>query len=125
CDLPLGEEGRVRPGAGVQQSPQERGGEVERDVADYHRVVKRVVEGIGAFHRDIGQLPGEAARAVLVELDGGASTPQLRQGCGQGAVAGTDLQDRTVGAADKVDDEGDGGGVGEEVLAEFVSAAVD
>ena len=98
---------------------------MERDVADYHRVVKRVGEGIGVFHRDIGQLPGEAARAVLVELDGGESTSQLRQGFGQCAVAGTDLQDRTVGAADKIDDEGDCGAVGEEVLAEFVSATVD
>src|SRR5690606_26452674 len=120
-----GEEDRVRPCAGVQQSPQERRGEVEGDVADDHRAVKRVIEGIGVFHRDIGQLSGEAERAVLVEFYGGESTSQLRQGFGQCAVAGTDLQDRTVGAADKINDESDCGGVGEEVLAEFVSAAVD
>lgn len=82
-DLPLREQDRVRPCAGVQQASQERGGEVEGDVADDHRAVKRVGEGIDVFHRDIGQLSGEAARAVLVELDGGESTSQLRQGCCQ------------------------------------------
>lgn len=98
---------------------------MEGDVADDHGAVKRVIEGIGVFHCDIGQLPGEAVRAVFVELDGGESTSQLCQGFGQCAVATTDLQDRTVGTADKIDGEGDCGAVGEEVLAVFVSAAVD
>ena len=69
--------------------------------------------------RDVSaQALGEAA----VDLDGGQGPPEGRQGNGEGAAAGADLDDRTPGRGDEVEDGVDDRGVDEEVLAVFVTA---
>ena len=123
-DLPLGDDDGVVPGGRAEQSPQERGRQVEGQVPHDDGRVDGVMEGVRLTDVHPGQSPPQPPDPVLVEVDGPQRPAERGQGDREGAVAGSDLEDRPVGPCDEVDDRLDRGTVDQEVLAELMSAAV-
>ena len=125
CHLPLGHEHGISPVPLAEQASQDRGGQVEGDVADDDGVDERMPQGVGVTDGDAWQGPRETACPVLVDVDGGdPSTGGCEPPC-QGAVAGADLEDGALRPADEGVDPVDRRRVGEEVLAELMAAAVE
>lgn len=123
--LPLGQQDSVLPGAGGQQPAQERCGQVKRDVAHHGTGAQRILEGISVHDVYRPETLLQPPDVVFVELECRERATKACDRASQGTVAGTDLQDRsTGGVGDDVADARNGGLVGEEILAEFVAAAV-
>ena len=98
---------------------------MEGDVADDDLGIERVPRGIGDLDAHSGQRPAQSVHAVLVDVDRGERPAQLRECAGQRAVTAAQFQDLAGGATDEGGEAGEGRTVGEEVLAEFVTAAMD
>jgi hypothetical protein len=125
--LPLHEQHRVGPPGTVQDAAQHRGGEVERQVADEHMRVawQPVAQEVGGDDAGGGRRSGgEPRRPPGIDLDGGERPPERLQRQGESAAAGTDLEDRPVGAGHGVDDPPDDMAVAQEVLAGLMPAVM-
>lgn len=76
---------------------------------------------LDAHVRQSAPEPGDTA---IIDIEGCEVAAEPGQSGSEGSVAGTDLEDGAVGRGDEIDDAVDGGTVDEEVLAEFMTAAV-
>src|SRR5690606_7685991 len=112
------------PGADAEKSAQDWCGEVERDVPHDHGVVEGNSERVGVIDRHTGQRAAEACDPMLVDVDRGHRPAELRETSRECTIASAEFKDRPLSRSDEGCDLADGGCVGEEVLAEFVSAAV-
>lgn len=96
-DLPLHEEDRVRPGPAVEDPAEDRGREVERDIADEHvRAFRQAVpHHVARDDRDTrGSAAAESLGPNVIELDGREGTAESRERHGERAVSGADLENR-------------------------------
>ena len=124
CDLPLSEEHGLGPGAAPEKPSQNRSGEVERDVPYDHGMVERNGERVGVIDRHAWQCALEACDPMLVDVDRSHWPAELRERPRECTGSSAEFKDRPLRRRNEGCDLADSGCVGEEVLAEFVSAAV-
>lgn len=98
---------------------------MERDVADDDVRVERMTGRIADLDAHTGQRLSEPMHPVLVDVDRRDGPAELSQRAGEGTITASQFEDRARGAPDEGGDAGEGRAVGEEVLAEFVTAAMD
>lgn len=97
CHLPLGQQDGVAPGGRTEEVTQERGRDVERDVADDHRRSKRASSRIAPDDIHLREASGETCGVMLVEFNGRQWASERSEWLGQGAIAGAEFGDGTVG----------------------------
>ncbi len=92
------------------------------DVPDDHGTVQRLVHGIGAMDAGPVDAAAQPVHASRIDVDGAKVSPQSCEVPGEGAIAGTDLEDRPLGGCGQRCEVLESRAVDEEVLAEFMSA---
>ena len=123
-DLPLCEEHGLGPSADAEKSAHDWCGEVERNVPHDHGVVEGDSERVGVIDRHTVQRVAEAWEPMFVDVDRGHRPAELRERFRKRTGSSAEFKDRPLRRSDDGCDLADGRCVGEEVLAEFVSAAV-
>ena len=122
-DIPLGEEHGVLPAVMVEQTAQDRGGQVERNVPHDDGSVQGFVQGVGDVDGCRGQTRSQPRRAARIDVDRTHIAAEPDEVRGERAVAGSELEDGPLRRGDEAGDALQGRTVGEEVLAEFMPAA--
>ncbi len=97
---------------------------MERDVPYDHGMVERNGERVGVIDRHAWQCALEACDPMLVDVDRSHWPAELRERPRECTGSSAEFKDRPLRRRNEGCDLADSGCVGEEVLAEFVSAAV-
>lgn len=114
----------MTPAAALQEAPEDGRRQVEGDVADDDVDVEGVTCGIGHLDTHRRERAPQPRGPVLVDVDRREGPAESRQDSREGSVAGPELEDRAGRLTDECGYAAERRPVGEEVLAEFVTAAV-
>ncbi len=95
---------------------------MEGEIADDHRTIQRLEHGIGKLDARAADTCAQVIDTLRIDVDRAQVSSQSSEVVGEGAIAGADLEDRSVGGSGERREPSEGRAMGEEVLAEFVSA---